>query len=103
MRRFYILMIAMFAVLGMRAQSERTVNVAAAGTLDNYISAADKYSITKLTITGELNGKDMVLLRDMAGAKGVNTLTDGKLLDKPQKGLSIIKMSDGSVRKILTK
>ncbi|MCR5077147.1 MAG: leucine-rich repeat domain-containing protein [Prevotella sp.] len=94
MRRFYILMIAMFVVLGMCAQSERTVNVAAAGTLDNYISAADKYSITKLTITGELNGKDMVLLRDMAGAKGVNTLTDGKLSELDLSGAHIVASDD---------
>ena len=41
----------------------------------------------------------------MAGEHGyVQFYTpDGKLLDKPQKGLNIIRMSDGTVKKIVVK
>ena len=57
----------------------RTIHVATAGTLPNYISDADKYSIEELTLTGELNGTDFRLLRDMAGDNYLGQPTEGKL------------------------
>ena len=44
----------------------RTIHVATAGTLSDYISDS-KYLITDLTLTGELNGTDFGFLREMAG------------------------------------
>ncbi len=44
----------------------RTIHVETAGTLSELI-ADDKYKIEKLTLSGELNGTDLHLLRDMAG------------------------------------
>ena len=49
------------------AQVKRTVNVATAGTLSTLISDGEKYTIDELTLTGNLNGTDFRLLRDMAG------------------------------------
>ena len=49
------------------AQTKRTVHVATAGTLSNYIPEDEKYQIEELTLTGELNGTDFRLIRDMAG------------------------------------
>ena len=57
----------------------RTIHVAEAGTLSNYITDADKYNIYDLTLTGELNGTDFRLLRDMAGHDCNNRFTAGKL------------------------
>ena len=56
--------------------SVRTVNVTTAGTLSQLIRSDDKYSITELTITGPLNGDDLLLIREMAGSdiKGVPTV-----------------------------
>ena len=48
-------------------QKARTIHVAQAGTLSNYISNEEKYQIEELTLTGELNGTDFRLIRDMAG------------------------------------
>ena len=50
-----------------------------AGTLSNYIPEDEKYSINELTLTGELNGTDFRLLRDMAGNNYLGQNTIGKL------------------------
>ena len=43
------------------------VNVEAAGTLRSKIAIEDKFRITNLKLTGELNVDDIMLIRDMAG------------------------------------
>ncbi len=48
-------------------QTKRTIHVATAGTLPNLISEEEKYQIEELTLTGELNGTDFKLIREMAG------------------------------------
>ena len=45
----------------------RTIHVETAGTLPNLISKDEKYQIDELTLSGELNGTDIHLIRDMAG------------------------------------
>ena len=47
--------------------SKRTIHVAAAGTLPYLIHEDEKYQVEELTLTGELNGTDFKLIRDMAG------------------------------------
>jgi hypothetical protein len=59
--------------------SDRTVNVKTAGTLSTLISNDEKFSITELTIIGQLNGDDFALLRDMAGNDMKGKPTEGKL------------------------
>lgn len=60
-------------------ESKRTIHVATAGSLSNHITESEKYTIEELTLTGELNGTDFRLLRDMAGNNYLGQLTDGKL------------------------
>ena len=48
---------------------QRTIYVATAGTLGKYISSDEKYKIEDLTLSGNLNGTDIRLIRDMAGIK----------------------------------
>lgn len=57
----------------------KTVNVPTAGTLANYISDSEKYSLEELTIIGQLNGTDFRLIRDMAGCDYLGNLTNGVL------------------------
>ena len=45
-----------------------TIKLDEAGTLPNRISESKKYLITNLKIVGEVNGTDLRLIRDMAGA-----------------------------------
>ena len=58
---------------------ERTINVETAGTLPDLIPESEKYVIEFLTLTGELNGTDFRLLRDMAGCNYLGEKTVGKL------------------------
>ena len=64
---------------GNNTSTKRTIHVATAGTLPNLISESEKYTIEELTLTGELNGTDFRLLRDMAGCDYLGKLSDGKL------------------------
>ena len=61
------------------AETKRTIHVSTAGTLSNYISETEKYTIKELTLSGELNGTDFRLLRDMAGCNYLGKKTPGKL------------------------
>lgn len=46
---------------------KRTIHVENPGTLSNFISEDEKYQIVELKLTGEINGDDFKLLREMAG------------------------------------
>ena len=74
--------------------SKRIVHVTEAGTLPTLISEAEKYLIEDLTITGELNGTDFRLLRDMAGNNYKGELTDGKLRVLDLSKVSIVEGGD---------
>ena len=73
------------------SQTKRTIHVEQAGTLPNLISESEKYTIEELTLTGELNGTDFRLLRDMAGCNYLGENTSGKL--------KVVDMSDAKVVK----
>ena len=62
----------------MEAALERTVKLSKAGTLSNFISNEEKYNIKKLTISGSINGTDVVLIRDMASDNGQLSTLDLK-------------------------
>ena len=64
---------------GSNTSTKRTIHVATAGTLPNLISESEKYTIEELTLTGELNGTDFRLLRDMAGCNYLGDETSGQL------------------------
>jgi hypothetical protein len=64
---------------GNNTSTKRTIHVATAGTLPNLISESEKYTIEELTLTGELNGTDFRLIRDMAGCNYLGESTSGKL------------------------
>ena len=59
--------------------SGREIYLATAGSLPTFISEEEKYTIEELTLSGELNGTDIRLLRDMAGNNYKGEFTGGKL------------------------
>ena len=71
--------------------SVKTVDIAKAGTLANYISDSEKYTLTELKVTGYLNSTDFKLLRDMAGNNYLGEETAGKLLKLDLDGATIVK------------
>ena len=56
-----------------------TIKLEKAGTLPDRIASSEKYKITNLKIIGEINGTDLLMIRDMAGRNYTGNSTDGKL------------------------
>ena len=56
-----------------------TINLDKAGTLPNKIGSSEMYKITNLKITGEINGTDWKMIREMAGSNYKGEPTEGKL------------------------
>ena len=85
----HILAVAFMLIgcLGVQATNEDlitqqiTVKLSEAGTLSSRIGSSKKYKITNLKIIGEINGTDIVFIRDMAGRGTYEKLTTdgGKL------------------------
>ena len=82
------LLFSMFVVFGCLAihavgdeliTKQITVKLDEAGTLPNKIGSTKKYQITNLKIVGEINGRDLQLIRDMAGCDDRGSSTKGKL------------------------
>ncbi len=74
-------------------QSTVTIKNLVAGSLSSSISSSEKYKITDLTITGELNGSDIKLIRNMAGQNnGIST--SGKLKNLDISGCKIVSGGD---------
>ena len=48
-------------------QKTRTIHIAKAGTLPNFISDMEKYLIEELSLSGDLNGTDIRFIRNMSG------------------------------------
>ena len=67
MKKIYFLFFMALLPLLASAVVKRTIHVDQAGTLSNYISEDDKYQIEELILTGEINGDDLRLIREMAG------------------------------------
>ena len=76
-----ILLAMLISMVGATAygQSQRTIHVATAGTLSTLISEEEKYQIEELTLSGELNGDDIFLIREMAGIN-MDNMSDYKYL-----------------------
>lgn len=72
-----------------------TLHVATAGTLPDLIAANDKYRVTNLTLTGKLNGTDILYIREMAGRDVNGNQTVGKLSVLDLSGADIV--SGGAV------
>ena len=68
-----------------------TIKSYEAGTLSDKISNSKKYKITNLKIVGNINGTDVMLIREMAGEDASNVPTNGKL--------AILDLSDVKINK----
>lgn len=72
------------------AAGELTLNVAEPGTLATLITAEQKYSTTKLTLTGTINGLDWQTIREMAGCDFYWHKTAGTLEELDIAGVTIV-------------
>ena len=80
----------LMAHLGVNAQTKKTIENVTAGQLSTLITNDEKFTITDLTITGELNGTDFRLLRAMAGNDYTGHPTEGKLEKLDLSGVTIV-------------
>lgn len=71
------------------------VHVSTAGSLSSLISNTDKYSITTLTVTGNVNSDDIAYIRDMAGYNNNGASTNGKLVQLDMSGCTIVSGGSG--------
>ena len=69
---------------------DKSVTISNAGTLSQIITDEEKYEIKSLTITGELNGDDILYLREMAGVDVKGYSTGGVLTNLDIKNATII-------------
>lgn len=73
----------------------KSIYVPKAGSLSSYISESEKYFITNLSLSGELNGDDLGFLREIAGKKRTShnnffNDTEGKLESLDISGAKIV-------------
>nr|WP_320038686.1 leucine-rich repeat domain-containing protein [uncultured Bacteroides sp.] len=89
--------ISLFLSVSLQAQemSPVTIRVETAGTLSTLIPAKDKYLITDLTLSGNLNGTDILYIREMAGG-GLwkDSKTEGKLKNLDLANANIVSGGD---------
>jgi uncharacterized protein YjdB len=80
------------AIIEMEPSSVRTFDVETAGTLSAILleNEVDPLEITGLTLTGELNGDDLLFIREMAGSDVNGVPTDGKLQNLDLSGATIV-------------
>ena len=90
MKKLFTLFLLAILPLIANAQVKRTVNVETAGTLSTLISDGEKYTIDELTLTGELNGTDLKLVREMVGCDYLGQQTQGKVTKLDLSGIRIV-------------
>lgn len=69
---------------------EKNVVVQTAGTLSSLVPENEKMTITKLKVSGPLNGSDILFIREMMGRSQYGSKTEGKLTDLDISGASIV-------------
>ena len=60
-------------------QTPVTVNVTTAGTLNTLVTSDQKFTTTSLVVKGDINGDDLLYIREMAGRDIKSDPTSGKL------------------------
>ena len=83
--------LAIHAADGDLITKQITIKLEKAGTLPSKISDTKKYKITNLKIMGEINGTDLLFIREMAGRDERGSSTEGKLATLDLSGSKIVK------------
>ena len=76
------------------AFAQKTVHVEEAGTLKDKLTEEEMLSLTELTLTGNLNGTDILFIRAMGGSTIAGGKTDGKLQVLDLSGANIVAGGD---------
>ena len=76
------------------AFAQKIVHVEEAGTLKDKLTEEEMLSLTELTLTGNLNGTDILFIRAMGGSTIAGGKTDGKLHVLDLSGANIVAGGD---------
>ena len=87
---FLIILGFVLSIGTIQADVAITLNVATAGTLSTLINSSKKNLITSLTLTGNLNGTDILYIREMAGSDVNGNPTSGTLSILDLSGANIV-------------
>ncbi len=79
-------LLLMFSV----SHAQKVIKVEKPGELSKQITSSEKFSITDLTISGSINGADILCLREMAGRDIEGKPTEGKLSTLDLSGAKIV-------------
>ena len=91
----FALIVGLLTQFGLYATESVSISVKTPGTLPTLISESEKYTITELTLTGQLNGTDIRFIREMAGGGlYLDGKTDGKLSILNLSGAMIVEGGD---------
>jgi hypothetical protein len=93
-QKTFALILCLVLSLSLRAQVSKSVRVETAGTISTLITAEEKYQITNLTVTGDLNGTDIRFIREMAGSDVNDKQTSGTLSELDLSGANIVSGGD---------
>lgn len=88
--------------LNLQAQVSKSIHVETAGTISTLITAEEKYQITNLTVTGDLNGTDIRFIREMGGLTYSWNSTSGKLNALDLSGANIVTGGDAYLESVGT-
>ncbi len=72
------------------SHAQKVIKVEKPGELSKQITPSEKFSITDLTISGSINGTDILFLREMAGRNIEGKPTEGKLSTLDLSGAKIV-------------
>ncbi|MES5167185.1 leucine-rich repeat domain-containing protein [Prevotella melaninogenica] len=72
------------------SHAQKVIKVEKPGELSKKITSSEKFSITDLTISGSINGADILCLREMAGRDVEGKPTEGKLSTLDLSGAKIV-------------
>jgi len=92
LKLFFLLLTT--TAFNLNLSSQTTVHVSAQGTLSSLISESEKFQITDLTVSGNLNGTDICFLKEMFGYTSWGNATTGQLKNLNMSGANIVEGGD---------
>ena len=92
--KFLLVITCLLLSLNLQAQVSKSVHVETAGTISTLITSEEKYQITNLAVTGDLNGTDIRFIREMGRFTSSWEPTSGKLKVLDLSGANIVAGGD---------
>lgn len=80
MKKFLLTLICFFCIIVAQAQVTKTINVTTAGTLSSLLTTQEKSTLTNLTVTGNIDARDLTVLQSEIPLLSVMDLSNTNIL-----------------------